>query len=132
MFKASFFFQLSWILLLVSSHIAALMLSRVCAGVGAGGAFIVTAMYIRETMQSEIRGALITIGYGTQYIGILAMYLMGGYLSYYTIVWISFGVSLIVAILLITVVPETPPYLVKKGKIKVWYTRCYKCHFIKY
>lgn len=113
------FFQLSWILLVISSHVAALMIARALTGVGASGAFIMTSVFIRETMQSNIRGALATFCYSIQYGGLLSVYVMGSYLSYYTLLWICLGFSATAVILFIVVAPETPPFLVKNGKIKV-------------
>ncbi|KAL0895014.1 hypothetical protein ABMA27_013484 [Loxostege sticticalis] len=109
---------LSWIIALVSTNTAALIVARICAGLPAGGCFNLVPMYVKEISQDNIRGTLVALTMTFQNIGILFMYAMGGYLNYYVILWIVVCVPIVATVLLVVVAPESPDFLVKKGKIE--------------
>ncbi|KAH9635388.1 hypothetical protein HF086_017637 [Spodoptera exigua] len=79
---------LCWIMKLSSAHIAVLIIARLCTGLSAGGCYNVVPMYVREISQDDIRGVLGSFIILFQNIGILAMFAMGAYLNYYTVLWI--------------------------------------------
>ncbi|XP_035433523.2 facilitated trehalose transporter Tret1-like isoform X1 [Spodoptera frugiperda] len=105
----------SWILKLSSAHIGVLITARLLAGLGAGGCYNVVPMYVREISQDDIRGVLGSFIILFQNIGIMAMFAMGAYLNYYTVLWIVVWVP-VLTILLMLKAPESPAFLVKKGK----------------
>ncbi|XP_022814650.1 facilitated trehalose transporter Tret1-like isoform X2 [Spodoptera litura] len=109
------FQALSWILKLSSAHIVVLITARLLAGLGAGGCYNVVPMYVREISQDDIRGVLGSFIILFQNIGTMAMFAMGAYLSYYTILWIIVWVPVLTMILMVKA-PESPAFLVKRGK----------------
>ncbi|KAF9407092.1 hypothetical protein HW555_012769 [Spodoptera exigua] len=107
---------LCWIMKLSSAHIAVLIIARLCTGLSAGGCYNVVPMYVREISQDDIRGVLGSFIILFQNIGILAMFAMGAYLNYYTVLWIVVWVPVLTIILMLKA-PESPAFLVKQGKI---------------
>ncbi|KAL0895017.1 hypothetical protein ABMA27_013487 [Loxostege sticticalis] len=106
---------LSWILKLVAIHISVLIIARVCSGFVLGGCYCLIPMYVREISQDSIKGKMVSLAILMQHVGVLAMYALGSYLEYYTSSWILLSISL-VTLLLMILAPESPVFLVKKGK----------------
>lgn len=95
-----------------------LIAARAACGLAGGGCFHVVPMYVKEIAQDNIRGTLASIFILAQSAGIVIMYAMGGYLNYYTILWVVIGIP-IMAFGLFLRAPESPAYLVKIGKVDV-------------
>uniref|UniRef100_A0A2A4J9N1 Major facilitator superfamily (MFS) profile domain-containing protein n=1 Tax=Heliothis virescens TaxID=7102 RepID=A0A2A4J9N1_HELVI len=104
-----------WIMKLSSANLSLLILARLCGGLSAGGCYNVVPMYVREISQDDIRGVLGSFLILFQNIGILAMFAMGLYLDYYTVLWIVVWVPILTIVLMIKA-PESPAFLVKKGR----------------
>lgn len=113
--NGEYLFQLSWILKLVAIHISVLIIARVCSGFVLGGCYCLIPMYVREISQDSIKGKMVSLAILMQHVGVLAMYALGSYLEYYTSSWILLSISL-VTLLLMILAPESPVFLVKKGK----------------
>lgn len=111
-------FQLSWLLKIVSPSTIYLIIARAISGFAAGGVFIVIPMYVKEISQDDIRGKLGSLIVLFQNIGIFIMYAIGAYVEYYTVMYISLALPLIVGLLMIKA-PQSPLFLVKQGKIEV-------------
>ncbi|XP_028039554.1 facilitated trehalose transporter Tret1-like [Bombyx mandarina] len=107
---------LCWIIKLCPSTTVTLIIARICSGLGAGGAFAIVPMYIKEISQNNIRGTLGVIMTISQNAGYLIMYSMGAYMEYYTVLWIA-AVPPILNLLLMLFAPESPAFLLKKGKV---------------
>lgn len=75
-------------------------------------------MYIKEISQDNMRGLLGSLLILMQNVGILAMYAMGSYLDYHTVLWIVLGIPIVTGVLMLKA-PESPAYLVKIGKTDV-------------
>ncbi|XP_045497239.1 facilitated trehalose transporter Tret1-like isoform X1 [Colias croceus] len=124
--------MLSVCLRLISPTITALLIARILAGLAAGGVYIVVPMYLKEISQESMTGILVSLQVLFQNLGILAMYIIGIYLDYYTILWLS-TILPVVALLLLLKVPESPAYLVKQEKVDTAYhvvalLRGLECH----
>ncbi|VVD00068.1 unnamed protein product [Leptidea sinapis] len=91
--------------------------SRIIAGLSAGGIFNIIPMYVKEISHENLRGILGSILVMAQNLGVLVMYLLGGYLDYYTVQWSIIGIPILAAIVMIKA-PEAPAFLVKKDKIE--------------
>lgn len=115
---------------MVGRNLTTLMIGRMAGGVAGGGCIYVVPIYIKELSQDNIRGILGMMWNITRSLGILAMYVMAGYLSYYTILWVTLVVSAI-SILAVLLPPESPTYYVKSGKYNVSILlRTYLLHFL--
>ncbi|XP_014276683.1 facilitated trehalose transporter Tret1 [Halyomorpha halys] len=94
-----------------------LYLARLLAGMGKGIAFGVAPVYLTEIAQLNLRGTMGSLFSVVMSVGSCYGYIIGATLSYQGINI----ANLIVAILLLAVgwlLPETPFYLLMKGKIK--------------
>ncbi|XP_063385997.1 facilitated trehalose transporter Tret1-2 homolog [Cydia fagiglandana] len=109
---------LCFALKLVSAHPICLMVSQALAGVAGGGVFTVAPIYIKEIAQDSLRGVLGSSGMFLGILGQLIMYAMGGYMNYYTVVWIVVWLPILNLIALFKI-PESPAFLIKKGKVEV-------------
>ncbi|KAL4717761.1 hypothetical protein ACJJTC_000910 [Scirpophaga incertulas] len=106
-----------WLIKIYATNTTALILARVVAGIPAGGCFNLVPMYIKEISQDNIRGAVVSMVILMQNVGLFLIYMMGAYLDYYMVLWICFGLS-VAAIIALMFAPESPAYLVKKGKLE--------------
>lgn len=109
---------MAWIFSIYPANYASLLVARFFCGLGGGGCFHIVPMYVKEISQESIRGTLGTIMTVFQNVGTLLMYALGGYLDYYTALYIVAGIPA-VNILLLSKAPESPSFLVKVGKIEV-------------
>ncbi|XP_026738524.1 facilitated trehalose transporter Tret1-like [Trichoplusia ni] len=107
---------LTWIIKMLPPSTYSLVAARAASGLAGGGCFHVVPMYVKEIAQDNIRGTLASIFILAQSAGIVIMYAMGGYLNYYTILWVVIGIP-IMAFGLFLRAPESPAYLVKIGKV---------------
>lgn len=103
---------------LLPASTTTLIIARVFSGMAGAGCFHVVPMYVKEIAQDSIRGSLSTVAALAQSIGILIMFLMGGFLDYYTVLWIVVGLPIITLGMFLKA-PESPSYLVKVGKTEV-------------
>lgn len=106
---------LVWVMKLVPASTTTLITARVFSGMAGAGCFHVVPMYVKEIAQDSIRGSLSSVAALAQSIGILIMFLMGGFLDYYTVLWIVVGLPIITLAMCLKA-PESPSYLVKVGK----------------
>ncbi|CAH2252069.1 facilitated trehalose transporter Tret1-like [Pararge aegeria] len=109
-------FVVSWGLIYFTKSVSVVLLSIWLAGFGAGGQGI-SSMYISEISQDSIRGALTSSFVSVFLLGLLVSYIIGGYLSYEHVVFINFILSMMF-ILLLTLIKESPVYLLKRGRNK--------------
>ncbi|CAG4939762.1 unnamed protein product [Colias eurytheme] len=107
---------LSIVLRIMLPNIIALSIARAAAGMSASGAFAITPVYIRELSQNNLIGVLGSISVLLQNLGFLIMYLIGAYFDYFTVLWIFLAFPLVMAVLMLKA-PESPAFLVKRGKI---------------
>ncbi|XP_037967242.2 facilitated trehalose transporter Tret1 [Plutella xylostella] len=108
---------LAWIIKLTSANSVCLIISQACVGASGSGVFTICPTYTKEISSDSIRGAMSSVGMLLQSIGILFMYALGAYLDYYTVLYIGLAIPLLNLLFLLKV-PESPPHLVKIGKIE--------------
>ncbi|XP_023951567.2 uncharacterized protein LOC112055616 [Bicyclus anynana] len=107
---------IAWIIKLSYSSTTTLIIARMFAGLAAGGCFNIVPMYVKEISQDDMRGVLGTLPIVLQSVGLLIMYIIGSYLSYFTVIWVVMLLPILTALLLLKA-PESPAFLVKRGKI---------------
>ena len=95
-----------------------LILLRFIVGLGLGGSLPVASSYFAEFMPKKIRGAMISIlesfwAVGTIIIGIVALIVKAEWRGI-----LLFGGAIILALPLLASLPESPRFLLLKGKIK--------------
>ncbi|XP_045505273.1 facilitated trehalose transporter Tret1-like [Colias croceus] len=106
----------SILLRIMLPNLIALSIARAAAGMSASGAFAVTTVYIRELSQNNLIGVLGSVSVLLQNLGFLIMYLIGAYFDYFTVLWIYLAFPLAMGVLMLKA-PESPSFLVKRGKI---------------
>ncbi|XP_048001296.1 facilitated trehalose transporter Tret1-like [Leguminivora glycinivorella] len=106
---------ISWLLKLFWPSPSTLIIARVCSGVAAGGCFNVIPMYTKEISQDHIRGVLGSLLVLLFNVGALLMFVLGAYCDYYTVLYAVTGVPFL-SFFLIMMCPESPGFLVKKGR----------------
>ncbi|KAE8721849.1 hypothetical protein F3Y22_tig00015072pilonHSYRG00001 [Hibiscus syriacus] len=120
---SSMLYFLSGIVMLWSPNINVLLLARLLDGIGIGLAVTVVPIYISETAPSEIRGLLNTLPLFCGYIGMFLSYCMVFGMSFTALPnWrLMLGVlsvpSLIYFVLTVFFMPESPRWLVGKGRM---------------
>ncbi|KPJ19754.1 Facilitated trehalose transporter Tret1 [Papilio machaon] len=108
---------LSWIIKVSSPTHIGLIVARTLAGIGASGCFLVIPMYVKEISQENMRGLLGSLLIMAQNVGVLLMYTIGIFLDYFTVLWIALSMSIMVIVLMLKA-PESPAFLIKKGKFE--------------
>ncbi|XP_075974949.1 facilitated trehalose transporter Tret1-like isoform X2 [Anticarsia gemmatalis] len=108
------FQTLCWIINILSSSTASLIIGRFFGGLSSGGCYNVVPMYVREISQDDIRGILGSFLILLQNIGFLVMFAMGFYMDYYVVLYIVVWIP-VITIVMMLFAPESPAFLVKKG-----------------
>lgn len=125
------FFQVSWLIVYFAANMTTLMIARVVGGAAGGGCVYSMPMYIKEISQDDLRGILGLVMNTFRNFGVLFIYLLGGYLEYYTILYIVFTVA-VVGVLTVLKAPESPTYYVKIGQIEVIKRIIFNFFFLEY
>ncbi|XP_046669301.1 facilitated trehalose transporter Tret1-like isoform X1 [Homalodisca vitripennis] len=113
----AFLYLGTWSLAIFGNNAYYLYVARIGAGLGKGVAFTVVPMYLGEIAGVKVRGAISTIFTGLLYSGIMFEYIIGPFVSYDMLNYIS-GVVPIVFFLTFFMLPESPYYLLMKERHK--------------
>ncbi|CAH3877865.1 unnamed protein product [Pieris brassicae] len=105
----------TWVTLLFSTEVWALVLARAFVGIAMAGAYVTCPIYTKEISDDSIRGALGCLIVVSHTTGNLFLYIIGDILKYRTILWICLFIPTC-HLVLFMMMPETPSYLVKKGR----------------
>ncbi|XP_026750470.1 facilitated trehalose transporter Tret1-like [Galleria mellonella] len=94
----------------------ALILARAVAGIPCSACYIVLPIYLKEISDIDLRGALGSLLIMNRNIGYLASYVCADLLSVNALLWIGLMVPTVLFFIFL-VMPETPEFLVKQGKV---------------
>jgi MFS family permease len=94
------------------------IVARFIAGMGGAGIFAVAATYSVEIATIKTRGLLGSLMIFFLNAGIVAMYVMGAYISYNVVLIIMVSQPIIFFVLMLRM-PETPVFLAKNNRDKV-------------
>ncbi|KAM0729527.1 Facilitated trehalose transporter Tret1 [Formica fusca] len=108
---------IGWILIACSSNIPMLLVGRLLSGMSTALATSPAIVYITEVARPELRGSLISFGPTLASFGMLLSYLKGAYLDWRLVAWLSIIYSIVPVIMVQFWVPESPVWLVSKGRI---------------
>ncbi|XP_026318297.1 facilitated trehalose transporter Tret1-like isoform X2 [Hyposmocoma kahamanoa] len=101
-----------WVIKILATNVATLIVGRAFAGLAAGGCFNVIPIYIKEISQDDNIGLLGSLFIMFQNIGIFLIYAIGPYLDYRTVILIALPVPVVTMAVMLKA-PETPAFLVK-------------------
>lgn len=108
-------FFLGWILIGAATNVLMVFAGRVLCGVCVGIVSLGFPVYLGETLQPEVRGALGLLPTAFGNTGILLAFFVGSYLDWSKLAF--FGAAIPVPyFLLMLLTPETPRWLVSKGR----------------
>ena len=106
---------ISWILIILANSHITLYAARLIAGVGSGGLYSLTAVYIGEIAEKKIRGTLLTTLNISINMGIFIVSVAAAYLDYKTmnLVLLSIPISFIILFLF---TPDTPYFYLMQDR----------------
>lgn len=108
-------FTIGWLLVTFATNLAMLDVGRFLLGIS-GGAFCISApTYTSEIAEASIRGALGTYFQLLLVVGVLFPYVIGSQTTAFTLNLVCGSLPIIFGIIFVFM-PETPLYLVSKGK----------------
>lgn len=108
-------FLLGWVLVAAAQNVIMVYAGRTLIGVCVGIASLAFPVYLGETLQPEVRGALGLLPTAFGNTGILLAYFVGNYLDWSGLAY--FGAALPVPFfLLMLLTPETPCWYMAKGR----------------
>lgn len=108
-------FVVSWLVISIAQEVWYVYVARTLAGFSVGIASLVLPVYLGETVQPEVRGALGLLPTAFGNIGILVCFIAGSYLKWDHLAWV--GVALPVPFLILMfLIPETPRWYITKGE----------------
>ncbi|XP_055586209.1 facilitated trehalose transporter Tret1-like [Uranotaenia lowii] len=102
---------IGWILLVVAKSVAVMIVGRFVLGFGNGWILIALTMYIGEIASDKYRGILGSFLQIGQTLGILYVYCIGPFVSYFVCQWICLAVTILFTVLFYYM-PETPHFYV--------------------
>ncbi|KAH8375004.1 hypothetical protein KR200_010924 [Drosophila serrata] len=104
-----------WILVYVGGHVACLYVARFMVGVSGGILLVVLPIFIAEIADDNVRGTLSSLLMLTLCAGIALGLIMATYISYYVLPFIVSSMAIIYMLSIIPL-PETPQFLLKRGR----------------
>lgn len=129
MFVASaFIFLLSALWCYVAPSVAQLVMARILGGVGVGFASLLVPVYIAEISPAKIRGALVSLHQFGIVTGMTLAYLVNAWIGRggnaewladrgWRLMLVATAVPAVVFLLLTLVMPESPRWLMKRGRL---------------
>ncbi|KAF5284926.1 hypothetical protein FQA39_LY16881 [Lamprigera yunnana] len=108
---------IGWVLIATAVNVPMMIAGRLLTGIASTWGASPVMVYVTEIARPDMRGSLISIAPAYCSLGMVLAYLKGWFIDWRTIAWICVGYSLI-PILFVFLIPESPPWLVSKGRIK--------------
>lgn len=104
-----------WLAIVCADSVSLLYLGRFLTGIGNGMSSLVTSVYVSEVSSSNARGMLGTINQIAASMGVFVVYVLPFGMNY---VWLAVcgGINAALTMILMTFMPETPRWLVTKGR----------------
>lgn len=106
---------LGWILIAFSPNHTLILIGRLIAGTSVGLVAAPAQVLISETSEPNLRGIFSSVPLASYSFGILLVYMLGAWLNWRLVAALSAVLPIIAAITLFFL-PETPVWLLKKGK----------------
>lgn len=104
-----------WLSIICADSIWWLYLGRILTGMGNGMSSLVTSVYVTEVSSSNARGMLGTINQIAASVGVFIVYVLPFGMDYQWLAVVG-AINAAVTMLLMTFMPETPRWLISKGR----------------
>ncbi|KAK2588968.1 hypothetical protein KPH14_001818 [Odynerus spinipes] len=109
---------IGWALIATSTSISMLLVGRLLTGISCALASSPAIVYITEVARPELRGSMISFGPTLASFGMVLSYLKGAYMHWRLVAWLSIIYAVVPIILVQLFVPESPVWLVSKGRVE--------------
>ncbi|KAG4075623.1 hypothetical protein HA402_003448 [Bradysia odoriphaga] len=107
-----------WILMATSTNIYMMLGGRILTGLGSAIGTSPAIVYITEVARPDLRGSLISTAPTLASFGMVIAYAKGAYMSWRLVAWLNIIYTLMPVILIQIFVPESPVWLVAKGRVE--------------
>ncbi|KAF2882927.1 hypothetical protein ILUMI_23232 [Ignelater luminosus] len=108
---------LGWVLIATATNVPMLLTGRVLTGIASAWGTSPAIVYITEIARADMRGSLISVAPAYASLGMVLAYLKGWFLDWRLVAWLC-NVYTILPVILIMFIPESPAWLVSKGRIE--------------
>ncbi|RZC37799.1 facilitated trehalose transporter Tret1 [Asbolus verrucosus] len=108
---------IGWILIAQANSVTMLIFGRLLTGLASALGTSPAIVYITEIARADMRGSLISFAPAYASLGMVIAFLKGWFLNWRVVAW-TCNVYTIVPCLLIMFIPESPAWLVSKGRIE--------------
>lgn len=107
-----------WILMATATNVYMLLAGRILTGLGSAIGTSPAIVYITEVARPDLRGSLISTSPTLASFGMVVAYAEGAFLSWRLVSWLNIIYTIVPIILIQIFVPESPVWLVSKGRIE--------------
>ncbi|XP_023247645.1 facilitated trehalose transporter Tret1-like, partial [Copidosoma floridanum] len=111
-------FVAGWVMIATAPNVHTIMAGRMLAGLSTALATSPAIVYITEVARPELRGSLISFGPTLASLGMVLAYLEGFLLHWRIVAWLSLVFGILPVFLVQIFVPESPVWLVSKGRFE--------------
>ncbi|KAF2880801.1 hypothetical protein ILUMI_25376 [Ignelater luminosus] len=108
---------IGWVLIALAYNVPMLIAGRVLTGIAAAWGTGPAIVYMTEIARPDMRGSLISTAPAFVSLGTVLVYLKGWVMHWRLVAWLCIAYSIVPAFL-IMLIPESPPWLVSKGRVK--------------
>ncbi|KAG8227746.1 hypothetical protein J437_LFUL007536 [Ladona fulva] len=108
-------YLIGWLLIALADDFLKLCIGRFVSGVAVGMATS-SYLYVAEVSGAQLRGTLCASGPVFVSIGVLLVYVAGAFTNWTTVAALSCAASALAYLAATAILPETPPWLVSKGR----------------
>ncbi|CAH1118306.1 unnamed protein product [Phaedon cochleariae] len=108
---------LGWGLIAAAQNVTMIIVGRIIVGLATAWGSIPATVYITEIARPDVRGTLVSAAPSLSSIGMVVCFLMGWFLHWRTVAWVAILYAS-VPIMLLFCIPESPAWLVSRGKIQ--------------
>lgn len=105
------------VVIAMATNVPMLLSGRILLGIGSAWATSPAIVYITEIAKADLRGSLISMAPGFASLGMVLVYLKGWFLDWRLVAWLT-NIYVVVPAILIMFIPESPAWLVSKGRIE--------------
>ncbi|XP_013194376.2 facilitated trehalose transporter Tret1 [Amyelois transitella] len=109
-------YVLNWAIIYLTRSVLWILLAVTISGIGVAGQNA-SLIFISEISHDSIRGGMTALSASGYFLGLMVGYALGGYLTYYQVIYANMTMA-VIAMVLLMVLPESPVFLVLVGKIE--------------
>ncbi|CAB3244894.1 unnamed protein product [Arctia plantaginis] len=109
-------FVIGWSIIYINKSVVGVIVAMAIGGCGTAGQAAGT-IFVSEIAHVSIRGALTSSILIIYFLGVLVSYAVGGYLSYFQIIYMQLTLA-VLNIVMLSLLKDSPVYLLQKGREK--------------